>query len=400
MAQTILQILFDDRFGGPQQRVISSAPLLRRQGCETLLVLPDRGGNAHRIASDNGLTVIGQRMLKFPRLGSVLGMARWAAALPYEIMSFYRLIRQLKPDVVNVSGAIFFAPAVAAKMAGCPLVWHLNDTLLGPSASRALGWIVRLLGDCIVAQGHALARHYGIPSGHYACIYSAVDTSRFVPHAAFDRPSPGRGGQRPIRIGLLANWARMKGIDTFLEAAAVLTQLSATPLRFVMGGAELDTQPEYADHLRRLIRQRGLGESVEHYGFVDDTPGFYRDIDILVMASSFGEACPNVILEAMSRGRPVVATDVGCTRELLEPADGARCGLIVPRNDPVAMADALAMLIDNAPLRRSLGERGRCRAVSEFSLQSYVDGHVRLYKSVGSQTGGDMQHTGADQAAS
>jgi glycosyltransferase involved in cell wall biosynthesis len=365
----VLQILFDDRFGGPQKRIFQSVAGLEAQGVHIIVALPDRGGNAHAIARNKGIETRIAKMAKIPRPSRIYDVLRWVLTLPGELRALIRLIREVRPNVVTVNGAILIVPAMAARLTGVPVVMNFNDTSLPAGLARLFGRIDRKLADLIVSQGDGVARHYGLKAGQYVCIYSAVDTAQFCPFRE-------RQGAR-LRIGLIANWNPIKNIESYVEAARQIAPLEPA-VDFLLAGPKIDTQAEYARRIEHDIAAAAFGDRLTVSGAVQDVPAFMNTLDIVVMCS-LREGCPNVVLEAMACGRPVVATDVGCVRELLD-WENEPAGIVVPVHDPAALGNALRKIAGDPLLREKLGNRGRALAQERYALDAHVTCYAALYR--------------------
>src|SRR5207249_4086607 len=143
------------------------------------------------------------------------------------------------------------------------------------------------------------------------------------------------------------NWYPAKGIEYFVRACAMVRDsLPERRLEGFLAGAKLRTQADYCRKIEKLIDELDLRRQMRHLGFVDEVEVVFANLDILVLSSA-SEACPMVVLEAMSSAIPVVATDVGGVRELIAPDTDGRAGLVVPPRDPAAMARAMRSLIEH-----------------------------------------------------
>jgi glycosyltransferase involved in cell wall biosynthesis len=117
---------------------------------------------------------------------------------------------------------------------------------------------------------------------------------------------------------------------------------------------------------------------VEFLGTVDRPEVVYPGLEIYVQASASEEGTSNSILEAMACARPVVATDVGGNREIVQHGV---TGLIVPPRNPEALAAALRTLLDDPNRARRMGEAGAVLARSLYSRERMVEATVRVYES-------------------
>ncbi len=334
----VVHVLFESRLGGAHRRILTAAPMLDSLGISTHLVLPNRHGNARQKATESGVQCDTIRIKKIPSPRNPLRVLAWLFSQPVEIYRFIKLFRQLKPDIVNVCGAFFMSPSIAAKLCGLPIVWHLNDTISPYPISHLLGRLVRGLSTRVVAQGHAVARYYGLGPEDYVCLYSGVDTSLFQPRTKV------RDTQNEMdeltRVGIIGNWNPIKGLETFVEAADKVNTDSDGRVQFIMAGARLATQQAYTIRINAMIEQLALKERFVLLNYVEDIPAMIKDLDIVVM-SSIKEGCPNVVLEAMATGTPVVASDVGCVAETICPGTPDAAGIVFPVSNAQALSEGI-----------------------------------------------------------
>jgi glycosyltransferase involved in cell wall biosynthesis len=195
-----------------------------------------------------------------------------------------------------------------------------------------------------------------------------------VPNGVFAADVETRLNRAAVRVALgleegdfavlcLANLRPEKGAGAFAEAVARARANGAVGLRGLIAG----DGPERA----RLERRVAELDGVELLGSRGDVPDLIGGCDALALLSE-AEALPMSILEAMALGRPVVATDVGGTREAV--ADG-ETGIVVVPGDTAAAADALAALAADPGRARAMGERGRARQRERFDGEAMVDGY-------------------------
>jgi glycosyltransferase involved in cell wall biosynthesis len=133
---------------------------------------------------------------------------------------------------------------------------------------------------------------------------------------------------------------------------------------------------EEETHLRGIVANRGLAEHVCFLGLIENASQILPHIDVLVLPSLW-EGMPHVVLEAMSAGRPVVASRIAGLAELVE--DG-KTGLLFRSGDPRSLAEALLKLITNPALARTMGDAGREHVMKNFQLKETVRKTVHLYR--------------------
>jgi glycosyltransferase involved in cell wall biosynthesis len=160
-------------------------------------------------------------------------------------------------------------------------------------------------------------------------------------------------------IGALGNLRPEKDLETFLFAARGI--LDAIPsVQFLIVG-----DGPGANKLKRLADDLHLSASLQFLGERSDVPDLLAALDILMM-SSYSESFPNAILEAMSMGKPVIATNVGGIPELVEEGE---TGFLVPPRDPMAIADRALSLCRDSARRLRMGQAARACVESNFTVQ-------------------------------
>lgn len=203
----------------------------------------------------------------------------------------------------------------------------------------------------------------GIPPRLIVTIHSVIDLSRYKERGV--EPS------RPI-VGIIAHLAEHKGHSFFLEAAKEVS--AAIPdVRFLVVG-DGDKREELEGYAKSL----GIAERVSFLGFQKDVPKLIFGCTITVLSSISGEGSPGVLKESMAAGVPVVTTDVGGSKEIVE--DGVT-GFVVPPKNSKALASAMIKLLTDDELRERMTLEG-LRKVKEFSVDTMVEKTESLYKSL------------------
>lgn len=380
----VLYCILENRFGGPHRLARTVAEHLRRHGVETLFLFGQKTGD---VWQPEGFEAFWFRHIQcFTRRHPLVNLVRFGCMLPANLIRIRRLLRRRGITIVHVDGATNFVPALAARWAGVPIVWHYNDHLPGP-LKRLLLPLVTRLSSRVIVQGEGLrqSRTAGNPRlrDKTCVLYSAVDTGRLVPGACDaaerDRVRAELGVPRDgILIGAVGNLNRFKGYTYFLQAAAKIRE-RRRDARFLVVGRKLDTDAAYGDRLEQLTARLGLKESVFFAGFRDDIPRVLSILDVFVLSSVL-ESCPVALLEAMAMKVPVVATDVGAVGELL---DHGRTGFVVPPRDPDALAEAvLALLARPREQIRDIVEQARKTVEDRFSVDTIARQQLQVYESL------------------
>jgi glycosyltransferase involved in cell wall biosynthesis len=240
--------------------------------------------------------------------------------------------------------------------------------------SRLLAMLARNV-DGAITNSHALANDVRslLPLIPIETIYNGINTGFFYPAqvsgASLDRLGKLSLATCPVlRIGLVATYARWKGQDIFLEAAArLLRDRPGQSVRFyIVGGPIYQTLgSQFSEmELRSLAGRLGIADHVGFIPFQDQVADIYRALDVVVHASTRPEPFGLTIVEAMACGKPVIVSQAGGAVELFTPGHDA---IGVSPGDPAALAAAMQRLIDDPETRRQLGSSARQTAVSRFN---------------------------------
>lgn len=209
---------------------------------------------------------------------------------------------------------------------------------------------------------------------------NAVDTQRFTASPEAARRRAERGPGQPLVIGYAGRVSLEKGWREFVEIAARLAA-QGLEARYVVAG----DGPEQTA-MRREVEARGLAGRFELLGGIEDMPGFYDRIDLL-LAPSRTEGMPLVQLEACAMAAPVVATRVGGVGDLIE--HGAN-GLLAERGDVATLAAHVLDLANDPARAARMGEEGMRRVRETFSAEAQARRIEEVYASVlGPREGGD-----------
>jgi glycosyltransferase involved in cell wall biosynthesis len=235
------------------------------------------------------------------------------------------------------------------------------------------------LADCVLVNAEAVKTWLvgdGYDASKIVVIPNGVDLRRFeaevVPSEV--RRSLGVAQNAPL-VGVVSRLSRLKGLEDFIEAAAIVAARFDDARFVIVGEPSPINNREYLDELSALAYRRGLGGKVIFTGLRSDVPALLATFDVSVLPS-LSEALSNVLLESMAAGAPVVATDVGGTSEAL--IDGVN-GMLVQPGRPELLAASIERLLSEPSLARQLGDRARRTIADRFSLDRMVSATEDLY---------------------
>ena len=226
---------------------------------------------------------------------------------------------------------------------------------------------------CVSEGQSSKVQRAGISADRIRVIRNAIDLSRF-------RKDSQRGGalhglfKDPLEQIVIAagRLSPEKGFDHLVQAARLVT-IKSPSTGFVLVGKGPDREK-----LEQQVRAAGLADRFVFAGFRSDVDELIRSAAILAQ-SSLTEGLPNVVLEACAAGVPVVATDVGGTREVVTEGEN---GHLIPSGDPRVMATRLLDLLGDPARRQEMGDRGRDKVAREFSFAQQSTRYEALFEEV------------------
>ena len=226
--------------------------------------------------------------------------------------------------------------------------------------------------DAVIADGWAAAHLPALFGLQVTPVVKGVDVDRFSPSGPSRRAALRLEHARVVLV--VARLVPIKNVALVLDAAARLkARMPEVHVVIVGDGPERDP-------LRARAHALDLGEAVSFIGMIPHatTAELYRSADVLAVPSTFDNS-PNVVLEAMACGLPIVATDSGGAQEFVE--DSA-AGTIVPVGDVAAFADALESWLRDPARRRAAGARNRARVVADYSWRASAEQVLDVYHRV------------------
>ena len=309
------------------------------------------------------LGVVQRRMLHTPRSVTFL-----ASFLP-SVFRILGIIRREGVDIVHTNTATTPTPAVAARLAGVPHVWHLREMFADDFPmfwSYFARFMLRFADRVLCVSAPIMAQFQTDPK--VEVLHNGLDPMEYQVDQAEVNAWRRRLASRAetILVGVVSRISPWKGQDVFLEACAVLRG-NAKDVRFVIAGDTFEGNERLVKDLTDSAIARGFAEDVVFTGFVEEPRALIAALDILVLPSTRPDPFPGVVLEGMALGVPVVATNSGGAAE--QVVHGVTGYLVLPK-DPASLAAAILDLLMNADLRRAMGRAGRERIASHFTLDA------------------------------
>jgi len=296
------------------------------------------------------------------------------------VASVYAVCREQRPQaLLSMPFGWHAFLALGARLAGVPSVAaHVGNY---PSQSMGAGfskfrWLVQLgrpvtskLICCSAYVERGVVDHFGVPLAETQVIYNGVDVDSIARRSAEARARAAR--REPLVVGMVARYEVHKDQPTLIRAARLVRD-GGRPIEVWLIG-DGSRRPEY----ERLIAELGLSASVKLLGVRRDVPELLGELDVFAFAATPDEGQGVALVEAMAAGVPVVATDVGACREVL---DQGALGALVPRGDAAALAAAIEGVAQHRERARELASRAQAKALSSFTIDAMAHAYARCLK--------------------
>ena len=234
--------------------------------------------------------------------------------------------------------------------------------------------------------GEKMSRLLSLPSSKVRVVPLSIDTTPFQSPFVPERPaSSASTGPRSVTIGYLARVAPEKGlhhlVDAFLDLA---NRPGCEHIRLRVAGWLGEQNLAYHQSIVQRIEAAGLSSRYEYVGSPDlaGKLEMLRSIDLLSVPTDHEEPKGLFLLEAMAAGVPVVQNARGAFPELIQSTGG---GILVPPNDPSALADGLQRLALDPELRERLGQMGRQAVLTRHAVTTQASSLVELFQSLGGE---------------
>jgi glycosyltransferase involved in cell wall biosynthesis len=363
----VLQIIGSLHIGGAENVVVNLARRLDaerfdvRVGCTR-----ERGVLAERLASegvDVRLVAPKRRQLRH--------------ATPLVLLA---AIWRTRPDIIHTHGVpamLHTGPLAALRLLPTWVhTFHFGNYAAGLTREMEMERRLCRRASHLLAvsetQRRTLLEHYALSPDAIGTIVNGVDpnpTALDPAHRAAMRAALGLAPDDVV-VGTVAVLSEQKGITYLLQAAPRILGHDPRVRLLIVGGGP------YEAALRAEADALGMGNRIVFTGWRADGAALLPALDVFVMASLW-EAMPMVLLETMAAGRPIVVTDVGENRAIVE--DG-RCGRVIAKRDPGGIADAVCALLARPEEAAAMGRRARSRFEDRFTTAQMAGSHAELYE--------------------
>lgn len=301
------------------------------------------------------------------------------------IFKFNKLITKIDPDIIQtwMYHADLIGGGVSKILGYKNIIWGIRHsslegdkltTKLIAKVNAALSYFVPKKIACCSIKAKDMHVGIGYEKERFVIISNGYDLTRFDVDLELRSKTRAKFKiqEKSILLGMVARWNKQKDHGNLLKAIKILKEKNLD-FKLILVGPQIN---EDNNDLLSIIEKNGIKEDILLLGPQDNVSAIMNALDIHIL-SSYAEAFPNVVAEAMACGTPCVTTDVGDAGLIVGNSDW-----VVPAKSPEKLADAIFNAIETIKKegRDIVGERCRQRIEENFSLKKMVDSYINLWK--------------------
>ena len=408
MPKRILYLQHASALGGSVLSLLYTIQALDRSTYVPVVALLYPNETLRRVYESAGIQVVswpGIRLFEHTTAGwwSLLRPLDWIAAARFAVgwkdslRRTAELVKEVRPDIVHLNSVVLAPSAVGLAKMDIPFVWHVRESpvpgYLGLRYRLLRAWLNRLGNEVIFICNYY--RQSWVQGKRGIVVYDFVDLTRFDRDCDPAASRQALGILHDARVVLYVGglWD-IKGILPLLEALAIVQKQIPNLVCLMPGAAYVPTQRLVSrigrrvlwalgrgvmwQRVDRMIQMSGMQAVVRRTPFQQDIVPFYAACDLLVFPSLQPHFARPVI-EAGAMAKPVVASDIGGVTELVE---NGKTGLLVPPNQPTALAKAITDILSDGQMAQRMGEAGYHRARELYDAERNTRRIMEVYQTI------------------
>ncbi len=291
------------------------------------------------------------------------------------LMRLFYIIKSNNIIVIHANNSVNQLILEAARLSRIPCICHLRGHINNGAKPSAIDYISYAIAPTEKIADYA-KKQLGVKAEKIKVLYNTIDTGEFnCPKKRIKIRNHYCIRDGTFVVSMFARIRPMKGQILIVEAITELLRKKYDVVCMLVGDRS-DFGDDYQLLIEKHIQKSGFKERFILTGYQADIAGFYAAADIIVHPSIAEEAFGRVIIESWAAGKPILASDIGASIELIK---NEQDGIIVPKSDSKQIANGLVRLIDDKKLRRRLVANGHCR-VQQFENKYLVEELEAIYE--------------------
>ena len=291
---------------------------------------------------------------------------------PKALRTCKRILKEFNPDFCQYSG---FAMTIMLYRLIIPnSIYGLHETHLPNKKHNVIYYLLnKKIGYFTAVSKHIVnvLENLKIPQNKIKLVYNGIDFPKQVYSS-----ETFINEENKIKFAIIGQVVAWKGHELLLEAVEDLIRKGATYLKVLIYGND---QTDFASEFKTKIINKDLINYFEWKGFIDNQNIIYDNCDVVVVPSLSAEPCSLTVIEAMAKGKAIIASDRGGNTELIE--NGIN-GLIFNNNDQAKLSDCMAYLINNKEKIIDFGKAAQIKASNNYTKAIMTANYIKIYNSL------------------
>lgn len=361
MKKKILFLHSSSELYGSDKSLLNLINKLDRTKYQIYVMLPSQGALVKKLEETNNCKVIIKSIAVLRRKNLTFkGFFDYFCQFFSSIKYLKKFIREQNIDIVYTNTSVVFPGGIAAKSLNKKSVWHVREIISNKYENFFVKKIVNKYADVIIGNSKATLDSIIIDKKKGMVVYNVVDVKSDFLGAEVNN--------KPFTIGMAGRINRWKGQDYFIDAA--LKVLEDYPdVIFLIAGDVFEDEDYLKRNLEKKISESGHSEKIKLLGLVSNMEKFYHSLNIFVLPSIKPEPFGLVILEAMAREIPVIATNFGGPSEIIQ---NDVTGILVEPQNASELANKIKYLINDSEKRKIIAKNGQKMQQEVFSIDEYI----------------------------
>lgn len=359
---------------GSDRSLLNLVKNLDREIFEIYVILPEEGPLVDEIKKIDNINLIIKPIAVLRRKNlNFKGLIKYIKDFKESIFFLKNIIRKNNIDVIYTNTSVVFPGGIIAKILKIKSIWHVREIISNKFERRFISIMINLFSDVIITNSRATANSItnNITNNKIKIIHNAIEVVKSNENNILIKDNN-------IMIGMAGRINRWKGQKLFIDMASQISK-KYDNTRFLIAGDVYKGEDYILQDLKEYINEKKMNEKVILLGQVKDMNAFYNSLDIFILPSIKPEPFGLVIIEAMNRKIPVIATNHGGPVEIID--DGIN-GYLVDFSDCKEMSEKVSILIDNKYIRKEIGDKAKEKVDKFFTLKTYVNEIEKIISSI------------------
>jgi glycosyltransferase involved in cell wall biosynthesis len=350
-------------------------------------VLPKKGLLQEKLKK-SGIPVIILKLGLIRRASGLGNIFKYFINTIISTIQIITIIHKYNIDLVHTNTILVHAGALAARLTGKKVVWHIRETITDPPlAVFCIYNLIRLLSHKIICISKNVNDNMVMIAGEsekISIVYNGVNLSKFTSEYATPEKTISLKEEFGIPkdhfvVGIVGRMAFWKGHDTFVKAAKIVLKHCHRISFLVAGDLDREINRNYYNDLICFIHDNHIRQNIIFTGFRSDAQNLYAIMDIAVVPSKRPEPFGLVAIEALAMGKPVIATNNGGTAEIIS---NTGLGKLILPDDHYALAREILSYLKCEADRNAIKKRAPVYIKNNFSIESYVGEVEKVYHEI------------------